>query len=229
MDIDVQKIQCAGVSFTEGLGEKYIRYYETVYKHYGEEVTYVELQKMFETEIGITNSATRVDIPFLFNSGLISEYKKEKIQLNTLFTDLGKCFYEILKIKELLNENEDEYLKSEVEKINNLIILDSLFYRELTGNDEYYIKLLRYIYDYGSIDDKEFYLMIKYEDDKELLEKYRYEYQNKEIEINLINTNNTYQYTKRLLIQANVIIENKDEKKLFLNEKMKDIIEELLK
>lgn len=229
MDIDVQKIQCAGVSFTEGLGTKYMKYYEVIRKHYNKELTYAELQKLFETEIGITNSATRVDIPFLFNSGLVGEYKNDRIKLNDFFTDLGKCFYEILKIKELLSENEDEYLQKEIEKINNLIILDSLFYRKLTGNDEYYLKMLRYIYDYGSIDDKEFYLMIKYEDDKELLEKYRDEYKNKEIEINLINANNTYQYTKRLLVQANAIIENKEEKRLFLNIKMKDIIEKLLK
>ena len=229
MEIDIQKIQCAGVSFTDGLGLKFIKYYDTICKYKDKSMTYVDIQNLFEKEIEISKSATRVDIPFLFNSGLIREYKNEEIKLSDFLTDLGKCYYEFLKIKEIVSEEEDEYLIKKIGEIGQLVILDSLFYRKMTKNDEYYLKLLKNIYKYKTINEKEFYLTIKYEDDNELLEKYITEYRNGEIDINLVNANNTYQYTKNLLIQSGIVFENKEEKRLILNKDKKAIIEELLK
>lgn len=229
MDIDVKGINCSGVSFTEGLLQKYVNYYETVHKHKEEYLTYIELQRLFEEELHITESATRVDIPFLYNNGLINEYRKEKINLDQFFTNLGKSYYEIIKIKNILNDEEDAYFNNKINEINSLIILEMLFYRKKTNNEEYYLKMLKFISDYTSLDEKEFYLMVRYEEDIETLNNYIEAYRKGEIDINLINANNTYQYTKKMLIQADVVIENKEERRLYLNEKMRIMIEELLK
>lgn len=231
MEIDIKGIQCAGVSFTDGFDNKYMKYYESVNDTKKGRVSYAELQRIFEENFKITNSATRVDFPFLFNNGLINEYRSgyiEEIELEKLFTNLGKSYYEVLKLKELL-DIEDSFIMNEIYNIKSLIICETLFYRKKTNNKEYYFDMLKYISDYGKINEKEFFLMIKYSDSADLLDKYRNDYRNGDIEIELKNANNAYQYTKKILLQSNLIIENKEENILILNTSKESIIKKLLK
>ena len=62
------------------------------------------LQAIIEEEQQISNSAVRVDFPFLFNGGFIKEYKKDKIELNNFFTNEGLSYYEVIKIKKALDK-----------------------------------------------------------------------------------------------------------------------------
>lgn len=228
MEINIQGIQCAGVSFTEGLDDKYIKYFEIIDKYKNEQLNYRELQVIIEEEQQISNSAVRVDFPFLFNGGFIKDYKKEKIKLSDFFSNEGLSYYEVIKIKKALDENEDEYLYNKFKELRSLLIISSLKYRKENKQEEYYLKMLDFIYKYGEITEKEFYLMIHCEGNNEMLHRYVTDYRTGNIDIDLVGVNNTYQYTKKLLLQADIIFERNDEKKLILNEKHLRLIENLI-
>ena len=78
--------------------------------------------------------------------------------------------------------------------------------------------MLDFIYKYGEITEKEFYLMIHCEGNNEMLHRYVTDYRIGNIDIDIVGVNNTYQYTKKLLLQADIIFERNDEKKLILND-----------
>jgi len=228
VDINIAGIQCAGVSFTAAFKNKYIEYVNIIEKNKNKELFYTELQELIKNETSITESAVRVDIPFLFNSGFINDYKQDsvgKIKMKSFITNLGKIYYEVVEIKKILND--DKVIEEYINEIESLLIIESLKYRLNNFKDEYYIKMLKFIFDNQSMNVNEFYLMVLYENTPNKLKELVTAYRNNEIEINLLGTNNAYQYTKRVLLQADLLFEK--EGQLIINPKWYSLIQIILK
>lgn len=222
MEIDTRGVQCAGVSFTDAFKEKFLKYIDVLQENSNKSMIYVDLQELISSKTGITPSAIRVDMPFLYNSGLINDYRQSvigEIELGNLVTKLGKSYYTLILMQNL---ESDETVSSKLKDLEELIIIQTIMNRKETDNEEYYVDLIKFIYNNKSIDEKEFYIMINNIDDPETLKRLTTSYREGSIDISLVNSNNAYQYTKKILLQSNLLVEN--EKRLYINDKWKDLI-----
>lgn len=222
MEIDTRGVQCAGVSFTDAFKEKFLKYIDVLQENSNKSMIYVDLQELISSKTGITPSAIRVDMPFLYNSGLINDYRQNvigEIELGNLVTKLGKSYYTLILMQNL---ESDETVSSKLKDLEELIIIQTIMNRKETNNEEYYVDLIKFIYNNKSIDEKEFYIMINNIDDPETLKRLTTSYREGSIDISLVNSNNAYQYTKKILLQSNLLVEN--EKRLYINDKWKDLI-----
>ena len=225
--IDIKGIGSPGVSFTEALNNKFERYEEFCKKHYNEELEYKELQLKMSQELGITESAIRVDVPFLYNNGFLNEYRKDKIgkiKLKNFISNLGRAYIETIKLQKNYSEQLDNKINNEISEILKLIMILALIHRKCNGQEENYFRILRFIYHNNSIDENEFYMILTTNENetKNDIELYR----NGELNIILENNNTVFEYNKRLLIQAG-LIQNID-KRYYLNEDKIEVIKELI-
>ena len=225
--IDRKGIQCSGVSFTPAMNEKIQKYLKVINNHINEEVLYVELQEYIQQETGITKSAFRVDMPFLYNSGFVIDYHHGKIKLSELFTDLGKAYIEIIRSIQKANELRQDAISKSLTETLSFIMLLSILHRKSINAEEYYLDMLKFIYTYGSINEDEFYLMVTSKSDLELIEDLS-AYRDGILNIKLETNNLAYGYTKSFLKQANLIDENRNGR-LILNENMIEIINKIVK
>lgn len=222
MEIDTRGVQCAGVSFTDALKEKYLKYIDIIQENKRKTMNYAELQELISEKTGITHSAIRVDMPFLYNSGLINDYRQNivgEIELGNLVTKLGKSYYTLILMQ---NMESDETVSNKLKDLEELIIIQTIMNRKENDNEEYYVDLIKFVYNNRSIDEKEFYLMINNKDNLDELKRLTNNYRDGSMDIDLINSNNAYQYTKKILLQSNLLVE--DDKRLYINDKWKDLI-----
>lgn len=226
--IDIKGIGSPGVSFTKKFNEKFKKYVKFIDKYSEEEMDYKELQIKMNKDIGITESAIRVDIPFLYNNGFLNEYRKDKIgkiKLKNFVSRLGRAYIEVIELQEQFLENVDDEVMSKIEDILKLIIMLSLLYRKNNGQEENYFKILEFINEFNSIDEKEFYLMLTTGDKQDLKQKIEL-YRNNELNIRLENNNTVFEYNKRLLIQAGLIYDKN--RRYYLEENNIELIKELI-
>ena len=226
--IDIKGIGSPGVSFTEKFNEKFKKYVKFIDEHSDEELDYKELQEKMKENLGITESAIRVDIPFLYNNGFLNEYRKDKIgkiKLKNFVTRLGRAYIEVIELQKNCTENVNQEIVSKIEDILKLIMVLSLIYRKNNGQEENYFKILEFINEFGSIDEKEFYLMLATSDKEELKQKIEL-YRNNKLNIILENNNTVFEYNKRLLIQAVLIYDNN--RRYYLEEKNVELIKGLI-
>lgn len=225
--IDIKGIGSPGVSLTENLNRKFKGYEEFCKNHCNEEMNYKEMQIKMSQELKITESAIRVDIPFLYNNGFLNEYRKDKIgkiKLNNFISDLGKSYLEIIKMQDKYSEKLDDRINNEISRILKFVMILALIHRKKNGQEENYFKILRFIYYNNSIDENEFYLMLTTNEDelKYNIEKYR----KGELNITLENNNTVFEYNKRLLIQAGLIEDVN--RRYYLNKENIEIIKDLI-
>lgn len=226
--IDIKGIGSPGVSFTEKFNEKFKKYVKFIDEHSDEELDYKELQEKMKENLGITESAIRVDIPFLYNNGFLNEYRKDKIgkiKLKNFVTRLGRAYIEVIELQKNCTENVNQEIVSKIEDILKLIMVLSLIYRKNNGQEENYFKILEFINEFGSIDEKEFYLMLATSDKEELKQKVEL-YRNNKLNIILENNNTVFEYNKRLLIQAGLIYDKN--RRYYLEEKNVELIKGLI-
>lgn len=226
--IDIKGIGSPGVSFTEKFNEKFKKYVKFIDEHSDEELDYKELQEKMKENLGITESAIRVDIPFLYNNGFLNEYRKDKIgkiKLKNFVTRLGRAYIEVIELQKNCTENVNQEIVSKIEDILKLIMVLSLIYRKNNGQEENYFKILEFINEFVSIDEKEFYLMLATSDKEELKQKIEL-YRNNKLNIILENNNTVFEYNKRLLIQAGLIYDKN--RRYYLEEKNVELIKGLI-
>lgn len=224
--IDRRGIECSGVSFTPAMNEKFKKYMEVIENHINEEISYAQLQEYIQEEKEITKSAVRVDIPFLYNNGFVTEYRNVKIKLNNFVTDLGKSYLDIVQAIDGANEIGQEPIVKILKETLSLIMALAIVHRKRTNSQEYYLDILKFIYLNGSINEDEFYLMVT-SADKEVLKEELKDYRNGDLTIKLETNNLAYKYTKKFLEQANLIQESTSGR-MILNENMITIIKKIV-
>lgn len=226
--IDIKGIGSPGVSFTEALNKKFERYHEFFENHSNEEMEYRQMQIKMNQELQITRSAIRVDIPFLYNNGFLNEYRTNKIgkiKIGNLITKIGKAYLETIKLQTEYVDKLNEKINTEISEIIKFIMILALIHRKNNGQEENYFKILKFIYYNESIDEKEFYLMVRTPDNEELKNDVKL-YRNGELNIILQNNNTVFEYNKRLLIQAGLI--KNVGRRYFLNKDNIELIKDLI-
>ena len=226
--IDIKGFGSPGVSFTENFNKKLEKYAMFINKHKDEELEYKELQTKMNEELKITESAIRVDIPFLYNNGFLNDYRKDKIgkiKLSNFISNLGKAYIELIEIKEKYSGSISSDIYKKIEEILKLIIVLSLINRKNNGQEENYFEILRFIYENNSIDEKEFYLL-KTINDKEELKREVEMYRKGKLNIILENNNTVFTYNKSMLIQAGLIKEI--DKRYYIDENSMDLVEKII-
>ena len=226
--IDIKGFGSPGVSFTENFNKKLEKYAMFINIHKDEQLEYKELQTKMNEELKITESAIRVDIPFLYNNGFLNDYRKDKIgkiKLSNFISNLGKAYIELIEIKEEYSGNISSDIDKKIEEILKLIIVLSLINRKNNGQEENYFEILRFIYENNSIDEKEFYLL-KTINDKEELKREVEMYRKGKLNIILENNNTVFTYNKSMLIQAGLIKEM--DKRYYIDENSIDLVEKII-
>ncbi len=226
--IDIKGFGSPGVSFTENFNKKLEKYAMFINIHKDEELEYKELQTKMNEELKITESAIRVDIPFLYNNGFLNDYRKDKIgkiKLSNFISNLGKAYIELIEIKEEYSGSISSDIDKKIEEILKLIIVLSLINRKNNGQEENYFEILRFIYENNSIDEKEFYLL-KTINDKEELKREVEMYRKGKLNIILENNNTVFTYNKSMLIQAGLIKEM--DKRYYIDENSIDLVEKII-
>lgn len=226
--IDIKGFGSPGVSFTENFNKKLEKYAMFINIHKDEELEYKELQTKMNEELKITESAIRVDIPFLYNNGFLNDYRKDKIgkiKLSNFISNLGKAYIELIEIKEEYSGSISSDIDKKIEEILKLIIVLSLIDRKNNGQEENYFEILRFIHENNSIDEKEFYLL-KTINDKEELKREVEMYRKGKLNIVLENNNTVFTYNKSMLIQAGLIKEM--DKRYYIDENSIDLVEKII-
>ena len=214
----------AGMSFTEKINDNLVKMYNYTCTC-NDTVGYVDFQKRINDNCGITESNVRMYSPFLYAHGFIIDYKNgAQIKISDFFTSLGKSYIKSLIVSSKI---ESEALKKKAIEITKDILSLSLFQRKTTGPIDYYYDFLTFCIKYDSISVKEFNYML-YE--KEVLGSENYinsisetikQLRNGEINFDFQQdrTNkkgekvresfpdNTFNYTRNLLVEAGLIIE----------------------
>lgn len=221
-NIIVKQISNPGLSFTQNVNDKIILISEVIFQNQTQRMNYQDFQQYIIEKNIFSGSYIRSFIPFLYNLGLINNYKE--ISFSNFFTKLGLSYIEIIKtIKKTNSINEElsdikNYLntiKSDIIILGLLNLKNSIF--------EYFDKycdILQFLKKYNTISREEFYIMQFCKqnglNDNEYISNYR---SNSEIfKINILDnnneivdyrTNNAYNYFIALLSEEQCNFVNK--------------------
>lgn len=221
------KIGNAGMSYSEIINANLVKIY-TYCCTCDDTVDYGDFQNRIQDNCGVSASNVRMYSPFLFAHGFINNYKDGvKIKVSEYFTPLGKAYAKSLIIASKL---KDAGQKALAENITKDILALSMFRRKQVGTQDYYFDFLRFCVKYNSISVKEFnYILYEKEmvksknyidDIAERIQQYRaneidFDFQQDRInkqgkQVRESFPDNTYNYTRRLLLESSLIIESDD-------------------
>lgn len=235
----------AGMSFTDKINNNLIKMYNYTCKC-NNVIGYVDFQKRISDNCDISESNVRMYSPFLYYHGFINEYRNgAAIKVSDFFTPLGKAYIKSLilslKIKTELPQKKSQNITKDILSL-------SMFNRKNNGQEDYYFDFLRFCFKYGKICVKEFNYMI-YEREIHKLENYIddiadkiYQFRNGEVDFNFLQDrtskkgeqvreafpDNTFNYTRNLLLEAGLIIEL-DNKEYKINPDKEDVVRLLIK
>lgn len=219
----------AGMSFTENINNNLIKMYNYT-RNCDDLVGYKEFQKRIFNSCSISESNVRMYSPFLFFHGFINDYKTgAEFKVSEYFTSLGKAYIKALLISKQLEVEEQKQLAQSI--VKDILAL-SMFSRKEKNQKDYYFDFLSFCVEYEYISAKEFNYML-YE--KEALNNENYiksiaekisEFRQGNIDFEFLQdrTNkkgekvrdefpdNTFNYTRTLLVEAGLIVETENKK-----------------
>lgn len=239
------KIGNAGMDFSVDKNADLIRMYNYTCDS-DDVVSYVEFQKRISDNCNISDSNVRMYCPFLFYHGFINEYKNGAlIKISDYFTPLGKAYIKSLIVAQQI---KNETVKEKAEDITKDILALSFFNRKAQNKKDYYFDFLEFCIKYNSIGLKEFNYMLysrevlkndNYIDDiAENIQQFRtgdidFEFLQDRIskkgeQVRRTFPDNTFNYTRSLLLEAGLIVEI-DSKEYKINPNKKTVVQLLVK
>lgn len=232
-NIITRQISNPGLSFTDNINDKIILMSEVIFKNSNLVMNYQEFQNYIIEKNIFSGSYIRSFIPFLYNLGLINNYRE--INFSVFFTKLGLSYIEIIKtikVANLSNEKLDDIKKSLNTIKSDIIVLGLLNMKDsISEYFDKYCDILQFMKKYNTINREEFNILQFCKqnnlDDHEYINSYRANPENFKIsildnrnEIVDYRTNNAYSYFIALLSeeQCNFVIKtNQNNYKLNYN------------
>ena len=216
-------IRNAGMSLTEKTNANLIKMYNYVCSC-NDTVEYKDFQKMVRDNCDITESNVRMYSPFLYAHGFVKDYKNGTYKVSDFFTPLGTAYVKSLIVSSKI---KNEVCREKAMNITKDILSLSLFERKIIGQKDYYFDFLMFCDKYDSISVKEFNYML-YEKEvlgnkdyvnsiSETINQFRkgeidYDFQQKRTnkkgkKVMEPFPDNTFNYTRSLLVEAGLVIE----------------------
>lgn len=220
-NIIMRQISNPGLSFTDNINDKIILMSEVIFRNSNLVMNYQEFQNYIIQKNIFSGSYIRSFIPFLYNLGLINNYRE--INFSAFFTKLGLSYIEIIKTIKVANHSNEKLddIKKSLNTIKNDIIVLGLLNMKDSISEYFdkYCDILQFIKKYNTINREEFNILQfckqNHLDDHEYITSYRANPENFKIsildnrnEIVDYRTNNAYNYFIALLSeeQCNFVI-----------------------
>ncbi len=239
----------AGMSFTDLTNSNFLKMYMFSQGYQGPKITYPEYQQKVYENCGVSESNVRMYAPFFYFNGFINKYKElpdGKINVNEFFTPLGAAYATALMIKAKMETSSDNMPL--VEKIIHEILTLGLYNRKKINQKDYYFDFLSLCIRYRKTNATEFNLMLynkeqqheteyissietqinKYRSNEESV-SFNQRRRSKQGELIVASfPDNTFNYTRNLLVECGLITSSLDGYYL-IPESKTDVVNDLLK
>ena len=208
-----------GFSLTEVRKNQILDLYEWIEDNIEYEKTYKEMQEDVECSCeNLDASKVRMLVPLLRKMGYINDYEQRnsKLKIKNFFTKEGKIFIEYLKLGQIISMLNKDEISNEMKKIDILFSRISLL-NLITSGEKIYLDVIEFLEKYTRMDKNEFFIMTtlqsEYEGEKyiKMLDRYVKQYRNDEMtEIEIVKHQNSFNYVKSLLMEAGLVVQNKN-------------------
>ena len=228
----------AGMSFTDATKANLVKMYDYTCTC-DDVVDYAMFQKKISENCDVSESNVRMYSPFLYAHGFINDYKNgAQIKTSEYFTSLGKAFVKSLIVTSKI---ENKVCQEKSLKITQDILALSMLHRKINRQKDYYFDFLMFCLKYGSISLNEFNYMlyekevIGNEDYVERISETIRQFRDNEIDFDFQQDrnskkgervrkplpDNTFNYTRNLLVETGLIVETNDRRYKINPDKMR--------